>query len=182
MEATTDAPAAIDPRVLEEWDAGYLRAWNDHDADAVARHCTEDVVWDDPSLAQPLHGHDGVRAFVEATTTAFPDFRVEELDPPVTVPGRSLVLSRYRLTGTMLGPWTPGNFAPTGARISIEGVDAWTFRGARMCAYTTHYDSVGMARQLGVMPPAGSSAERAMARLQHAQAWFQRRRAARGDR
>jgi hypothetical protein len=51
-----------------------------------------------------------------------------------------------------------------------------------MCRYRTYYDSLDMARQIGILPPAGSTAERAMARLQHLQARFQRRNARRSPR
>jgi steroid delta-isomerase-like uncharacterized protein len=179
MEAATSTGPRIDPQFLEEWDARYLAAWNSHDAHAVALACTDDVVWDDPSLAEPCRGHDGVRAFVEATVRAFPDFHVDETEPALISAVAPVALSRYRMTGTMLGPWEPGNFAATGARIAVFGVDEWTFRDGLMCHYTTRYDTLGMARQLGIMPPSGSGAERAMARLQHVQARFQRRKAKR---
>jgi ketosteroid isomerase-like protein len=176
--STTSSADQIEPQQLEAWAAGYLEAWNSHDPGGVARHCTEDVVWDDPGLPEPLEGRDGVRAFVEMTIEVFPDFQVEELVPPVMTANGALVLGPYRMTGTMLGPWRPAGFASTGARIAVQGVDEWTFRDNLMCHYTTRYDSLDMARQLGIMPPTGSGAERAMARLQHVQARFQRRRTA----
>jgi steroid delta-isomerase-like uncharacterized protein len=177
MESST--PTAIDPQFLDEWATSWLAAWNDHDPDEVARHCAESVVWEDPSLATPSHGRAGVRAFAAATFTAFPDFHVDEADPPVIIATAPRALSRYRLTGTMLGPWEASNFAPTGARIAVEGVDQWTFSGDLMSHYTTYYDSLDMGRQMGIIPPWGSAAERALARLQHVQARFQRRRSLR---
>src|SRR5439155_16142178 len=36
---------------------------------------------------------------------------------------------------------TASNFAATGARISVVGVDEWTFRGDLMCHYASYYDS-----------------------------------------
>jgi hypothetical protein len=81
------------------------------------------------------------------------------------------------MTGTMLGRLDGPGFAPTGARIDVQGVDDWTFRDDLMCRCTSYYDSLGLARQLGILPPAGSGAERALARLQGIQARWQRRRA-----
>jgi steroid delta-isomerase-like uncharacterized protein len=167
----------IDPKFLEEWAASYLAAWNGHDPEGIALLCTEDVVWIDPALAAPAHGRAGVRGFAEAMFTAFPDFHVEEPGPAFISTHGPCALGPYRLTGTMLGPWEPSNFAPTGARIEVAGIDEWTFRDELMSRYTTYYDSLDMARQLGVLPPAGGGAERAMARLQHVQARFLRRRA-----
>jgi hypothetical protein len=56
-------------------------------------------------------------------------------------------------------------------------VDEWTFRGELMRHYRSYYDALDMSRQLGILPPAGSGAERIAARLQHLQARFQRRKA-----
>ena len=177
MEGTTDAGAQFDPAFVEGWGKRYLEAWNSLDADGVAAMCTEDVVWNDPGLPEPAHGREGVRAFVRATADAFPDFHVEELGQSYFSADEPRVLSRYRMTGTMLGPWEYTNLAATGRRIDVLGVDEWTFRGELMSHYMTYYDSLDMARQLGILPPVGSGAERAMAGLQHLQARFQRRKA-----
>lgn len=169
-----DTLVRLDHAFLAEWAAKFLEAWNALDPEAVASLCTQDIVWSDPSTPQPLKGCDGVREFVEMTAAALPDFHVHETAPPAHSPGTSRVLSPYRMTGTMLGPMNA--FAPTGRTIAVEGVDDWTFRDGLLCRYTSHYDALDVARQLGIMPAAGSRAERLMIRLQHAQARVQRRR------
>jgi len=177
MEGKTKAGAQLDPAFAAEWGKRYLEAWNSLDADGVATMCTEDVVWNDPALPEPATGRDGVSGFVRATARAFPDFHVDELGPlEVSVP-ESRALSRYRMTGTMLGPWEYANLAATGRGIHVLGVDEWTFRGELMSHYRTYYDSLDMARQLGILPTVGSAGDRAMTRLQHVQARFQRRKA-----
>jgi len=182
MEGTTKAGAQLGPAFVEEWGKRYLEAWNSLDAEGVAAMCAEDVVWNDPGLAAPAHGNEGVRAFVRATEHAFPDFHVEDLGRPYISAEEPRVLSRYRMTGTMLGPWEYGNLAATGRRIEVLGVDEWTFAGELMSHYQTYYDSLDMARQLGILPPAGGAADRAMAGVQHVQARFQRRSAQRARR
>jgi steroid delta-isomerase-like uncharacterized protein len=180
MQAPANAdPQALDLGFVEDWSRRYLEVWNAHDADAVAAFCTEDIVWTDPGLPEPVTGRSGVRAFVEATAQAFPDFHVEELEPPFLSAAGPRVLSPYRMTGTMLGDWEAAGLAATGARIAVLGVDDWTFRDGQLCRYSTYYDSLGMARQLGILPPADSAGDRLMARVQHLQARLQRRRARR---
>jgi steroid delta-isomerase-like uncharacterized protein len=176
MERTTKAGVRLDPAFVEEWGKRYLDAWNSLDADGVAAMCTDDVAWNDPGLPEPAHGREGVRAFVRATARAFADFHVEELGQPYISAEEPRALSRYRMTGTMLGPWAYTNLAATGRRIDVLGVDEWTFSGELMSQYETFYDSLDMARQLGILPPTGSTADRAMAGLQHLQARFQRRK------
>jgi steroid delta-isomerase-like uncharacterized protein len=179
MEGTSEAGAPPGPALVEEWATDYLDAWNSLDAGGVAALCSEDVVWNDPGLREPAHGREGVREFVRATENAFPDFHVEELGRPYISAEEPVVLSRYRMTGTMLGPWPYTGLAATGGRIDVLGIDEWTFSGRLMSRYETHYDSLDMARQLGILPPWGSVAERLMTRIQHLQARLQRRKAQR---
>jgi steroid delta-isomerase-like uncharacterized protein len=177
MEATaTHAPARLDRTFLDDWSARYLAVWNAHDVEGIVAMCTEDVVWDDPGLPETYRKHDGVRRFIAATFRCFPDVEVEELEPAYASPAEPKALAPYRFTGTMLGPWEPTDIAATGRRVSFEGVDQWEFRGERMCRYDTKYDLLGVARQMGVVPPQGSAGERLMTRLQHLQARFQLRR------
>jgi steroid delta-isomerase-like uncharacterized protein len=168
-----DTAVQLHEAVLPEWATEFLRAWNALDPDAVAALCSEDIAWSDPSMPEPLTGRDGVREFVEMTAMAFPDFHVTETAPPYSAPRTTRVLSPYRMTGTMRGPMN--GFAATGRAIAVEGVDDWTFRDGLLCRYASHYDTLEVARQLGIMPAAGSRGERLMIRLQHAQARLQRR-------
>jgi steroid delta-isomerase-like uncharacterized protein len=174
-----DTARMLDRDFVEDWARRYLDAWNAHDPDEVASLCTEDVVWTDPSLAAPAHGHAGVSAFVKATARTFPDFHVEESEPPLLSATEPRALSRYHMSATMLGDWKASDFAATGAHISVVGVDEWTFRDELMCRYASYYDTLDMARQLGILPAAGSTIERGMTSLQHVQARMQRRRARR---
>jgi predicted ester cyclase len=177
MEATAVQPVTgVDPGFLEDWRSSYLAAWRAHDVEGIVSACTEDVIWDDPALPETYHGHDGVRRFITATFRCFPDLQVEELEPPYVSATRPKALAPYRLTATMRGPWEPLNLAPTGRRIAFEGIDEWEFRGDRMCRYSTKYDGLDVARQMGIVPPQGTAADRLMTRLQHLHARFQRRR------
>jgi len=168
----------LDAAFLEDWSRRWLEAWNAHDADAVAAMCAEDVRWHDPALPEEIRGRAAVREFAAATFRAFPDFtvHVDESEPPFLSATRPTALSPYRLTGTMKGAWEPQDLAPTGARIEVKGVDEWEFEGEELVRYDTHYDSLDMARQLGVLPRPGTAQHRLFARLQHGQARFQRRR------
>ena len=170
--AADTAATEIDRASLSDWAARFLSAWNALDSRAVAALCTEDVVWRDPSMAEPFTGRDGVREFVEMTARAFPDFHVIETSPPLALPDCPRVLSPYRMTGTMLGP--VDRFAPSGRKIAVSGVDEWTFDSGLLCNYYSYYDTLDVARQLGIVPPTGSRAERLLARLQHGQARLQR--------
>jgi steroid delta-isomerase-like uncharacterized protein len=189
METTTavgrtEPARVLDRNFVDEWADRYTAAWGRHEVDAILDLCHDGVVWHDPALLQPLKGRNSVRGFLEATFAAFPDFTARVTGAHLIASDAPLVVSPYEIEGTMLGDWEQFGFAATGASFRISGLDEWVFGGDRLVHLTTYYDGLGVARQLGLLPPAGSRMERRMARMQHIQAWFQRRRnlrAARGD-
>jgi hypothetical protein len=75
----------------------------------------------------------------------------------------------------MKGSVEPPGFAPTGRRMQVDGVDLWRMRDGRIARYRAFYDVTDLARQLGIVPPSGSRAERMTVALQHFQARFLRR-------
>jgi hypothetical protein len=76
------------------------------------------------------------------------------------------VIAPWRMTGTNTGPIDPPGFAATGRSIDLEGVDHWWFREGLIARYRADYDSLGLMRQLGLMPASGSTPEKAIASLQ----------------
>lgn len=175
--ATTEQQATLEREFVEDFAGRYHDAWGSREPDRVAELCTEDVVWNDPAIPEALHGRDGVRRFVAATVRMCPDFEVETLGAPFTSPAEPRILQRYRMSGTVTGPWEFLDMAPTGRRFEIEGIDSWEMRDGLIAHYSTFYDSLEMSRQVGVLPEPGTAADRAFTRLQHVQARFQRRSA-----
>lgn len=100
---------------------------------------------------------------------SFPDLRFSEPEPPhLTVDGDRVAWA-WKMEGTMRGYIDPPGFAPTGAGFKVEGVDLWAMRDGRIADYRAFYDLNDLVRQLGILPPAGSRAERATAALQRLQ-------------
>lgn len=176
MAVASASAGQITQEDVEDFDRRWLAGWNSGDGEALAALCAVDVVFDDPALPKPARGRDQVRDFAEAIFSAYSDFHVEVTAPPAILLGTATALSPYRITATMTGHLSLANMAPTGARMTVLGVDEWTFADGQLANYRTYYDSTGVARQLGILPAAGSRAERLMARLQHLQARGQRRR------
>jgi steroid delta-isomerase-like uncharacterized protein len=180
MGATMDAAATpttqLDPAFAEQFFRRFFEAWNTLDGEALAALCTEDVVWNDPLLAQPLRGREEVRDFLTATGAAFPDFHVEPLGSPHIEPAEPIVLLRYRLTGTMRGTWSGTGLVATGRRVDVPAIDEWTFRGEQLSHYRPYFDGLDFCRQLGIIPPAGGAADRALTRLTNLRTRLTRRR------
>lgn len=152
-----------------------LERWNAHDAAGVAALCTDDVVFADPALPAPAKGRAAVAETVASTAAAFPDFHLERIGEPLMSVDEGLVLVRFRMTGTMLGDWTSANVAATHRAMDIRGIDEWLVADGLLVSSTSHYDSTEAARQLGMLPPETSLTNKAMMRMQHVQARFQRR-------
>jgi glyoxylase-like metal-dependent hydrolase (beta-lactamase superfamily II)/predicted ester cyclase len=124
-----------------------------------------------------LTAPDGIRAFQSELHGAFPDLAWEVLDV-IGAPETNPVAVRWRLTGTFAGPGTFQGFVANGVHVEIEGCDVLTINENQQIEHLDAYlDSGDVARQLGVLPPAGSKAETRLTQLANvrtkARAWIQ---------
>jgi glyoxylase-like metal-dependent hydrolase (beta-lactamase superfamily II) len=69
---------------------------------------------------------------------------------------------QWRLTGTFAGPESFGGVAPTGDRVELEGLDLLCVRDGLIQSNDAFTDTMGFPRQIGMMPPIGSTAEQRM--------------------
>jgi hydroxyacylglutathione hydrolase len=99
---------------------------------------------------------DGVRAFIGELLGALPDLRFEIVS---TTTQEERCGVQWRLTGTFAGPGPLNGLQPTGDRIVIEGFDLLTVRDGEIQSNDAFPDSIALPRQIGMMPPPGSTAE-----------------------
>jgi hydroxyacylglutathione hydrolase len=104
---------------------------------------------------------EGVRAFIGGLIDSLPDLNMAILST-TTEEDRCGV--HWRLTGTFAGPGELAGFAPTGKPIELEGFDLLKVRDGLIQSNDAFMDSMTFARQIGLMPPQGSTAERGMTR------------------
>ena len=137
---TVISPVAIsDPRAVEQFCQRWATAWNDHDGDAVAALCAEDLVYDEPALGQTMHGRDPIRRFVAEMAQSFPDnvFALEGLFADVRRPA---VLVAWTFTGTVAGSDTV---------VQFHGDDRLEFgEDGLITAYRCLYDNDLVKRQI----------------------------------
>jgi len=100
---------------------------------------------------------EGVRAFIGGLLDAVPDLRFEIVST-TTEDDRCAV--QYRIRGTFAGPGTLSGLAATGHPIAIEGFDLLTVRDGLIQSNEAFPDSIALPRQIGMMPPQGSAADR----------------------
>jgi glyoxylase-like metal-dependent hydrolase (beta-lactamase superfamily II)/predicted ester cyclase len=100
---------------------------------------------------------EGVRDFIGELLDAFPDLNFEVVS--TTTEGERCAV-QWRLSGTFAGPGRANGIAPTGDRVAMEGIDLLTVRDGLIQSNDAFPDSISLPRQIGMMPPQGSAAER----------------------
>ena len=153
-------------------------AWNDRDLDAYLLYLTDDVVWNDPAMAQPARGREEVRSFSESVLRAFPDFRYT-IRAPICVAGDGTRCAvPWKIDGTHSAPLEPPGYGPTGRKAVFEGVDLLEFHGGQVCRIDTYFDVLVPAEQLLALrlrPEPGGWCERSAVSAQRLRAAWLRR-------
>jgi hydroxyacylglutathione hydrolase len=142
----------------------YFAAVSAHDLDAAAASWKPGGI--DRLVGQEeLVAPGGIVGYFGQLFEAFPDFAFEVLN---TTTYRDRCAVRWKARGTFAGPGRFQGFAPNGAQIEIEGCDVLTVADDLITHNDAYMDSGDVARQLGFLPPAGSSAEARLTRLANA--------------
>ncbi len=153
-------------------------AWNDRDLDAYLSYMADDVVWNDPAMAQPARGHEEVRSFSESVLRAFPDFRYTIRSPICIADDGTRCAVPWKIDGTHSAPLDPPGYGPTGRKAVFEGVDLLEFHGGQVCRIDTYFDVLVPAEQLLALqlrPKPGGWRERSAVSAQRLRAAWLRR-------
>jgi steroid delta-isomerase-like uncharacterized protein len=135
--------------------AYYDAVWNERKLELIDDWVTDDFVGHYSASPEPVRGRAGFRAFVEEALDALPDLRMTIED---TIVQGEKVVSRVRMTGTHTGPMR--GFAPTGRKIDVWYIAIEHYRDGRCAEEWACSDDIGLARQIGALPPPGSPAEK----------------------
>jgi glyoxylase-like metal-dependent hydrolase (beta-lactamase superfamily II)/predicted ester cyclase len=139
----------------------YFAALSAHDLDA-ATACWRPGAIDRLVGSEDLVAPDGVRTYFSELFDAFPDFALQVVELTTY---RTRTAVRWRATGTFAGPGRFQGFSPNHARIAIEGCDVVTVEDGRIVHNDAFIDTGAIVRELGFLPPAGSTAEARLAKL-----------------
>jgi steroid delta-isomerase-like uncharacterized protein len=144
--------------------AGIFDAVQRRDLDAVARLQHDDV--DDDFVAVGVYsGKPAVRGFFEDLFVAVPDFTLTT--ERILADGEHATV-QWRITGTFSGGPFLGVHA-TGRQIELRGIDVMHIVDGLLVDNTIYYDMLSFARQIGMLPSAGSRGDRAMTAAFNAQ-------------
>jgi steroid delta-isomerase-like uncharacterized protein len=131
-------------------------AINAHDVEALRELWADDVEERFPD--KTCHGKEELAAYFMALFAALPDFHMEVV---ATVEDGDTVFARWKLTATHTGGQFNG-IDTTGKAIALDGMDHFTFRDGKMASNFVVFDQMEVARGLGLLPPDGSQADRAL--------------------
>jgi steroid delta-isomerase-like uncharacterized protein len=134
----------------------YFDALSRRDVEAMAALWAPDGQEHIASQVDTVGPH-GVREYFTELFTAFPDFalRVE-----TTVAQDDKVAVHWKATATMTGPlW---GLEPTGAHVETEGIDLLRVADGKIVRNDAVPDGMALARQIGLVPDAGSTLEQRM--------------------
>jgi glyoxylase-like metal-dependent hydrolase (beta-lactamase superfamily II)/predicted ester cyclase len=149
----------------------YFDALTRHDLDAIAAAWAPDGHCHVAGQAD-ADGPDGVRAYWAELFGAVPDmqFTVDEL-----IAEGDRVAVKWSATGTFAGPGSYQGIEPTYARLDLEGLDLFRLRDGQILREDAYTDGSTFARQIGLLPPSGSTAEQRVTKAFNGQAKARRR-------
>ena len=134
-----------------------FEALGNQDLDAAMALEHPDVV-DDFVVLRRFEGREAVRNFFAELFGAFPDFRIEVLH---VVGDETHAVVQWHAHGTFTGAPFQGIHA-TGRSVDLRGCDVMEFDNGMLTGNTIYYDGLTFARQIGMLPREGSSADRAI--------------------
>jgi predicted ester cyclase len=129
---------------------------NTRDATPLKDFWTESTVLRLPTGIR--RGAEDIGAYFESVFAALPDFQVEVV---ALVEQGDDVFVQWHVTGHHTGAAFEG-IEPTGRMLELDGFDHFTFSGGEPVSNFVVYDQMQFARAVGMMPPDGSAADRAM--------------------
>jgi predicted ester cyclase len=144
-------------RTPEETVRSYFDAVIARDPEAMAEHWAEEGI-EEILPVGIFRGPEEVKAWFTELFTAVPDF---EMTVERVLAQDNDVLVQWRATGTFSGGPLMG-VEPTGRRLELRGLDWLEVEGDKVVRNTAFSDGMALARGMGLIPPQGSAAEKAM--------------------
>jgi steroid delta-isomerase-like uncharacterized protein len=144
-------------KLVEEHARSGFDALARRDARGIGEHYREDCVVDIVPIGV-FRGRQAIVDFFLEVFAAMPD-----LETTVTrvVAAETLAAVEWRMQGHFTGASFRG-IDPTGKHVELRGIDLVEIEDGATVSDTAYYDAAAFARQVGMLPPEGSGAERTM--------------------
>jgi steroid delta-isomerase-like uncharacterized protein len=149
MTIRTQSPAEVARAIFDALSKKHLD-------DAMA-YVAEDSVDDFVAIGR-FEGKTAIRQFFDELLAAFPTF---DMSVERVVGDDSSAVVQWRASGDFTGGPFQG-VEPTGKHVEIRGVDVMDITDGTVRHNTIYYDGAAFARQIGMLPAAGTSVDRAV--------------------
>jgi steroid delta-isomerase-like uncharacterized protein len=114
--------------------------------------------------ALEMNTREEVLAWFRAYFDALPDLTMEVEEVVIAgEAGRERVTVRWHVQATFAGAPLMG-IEPTGRRVDMRGMDLIEMQDGRVAGNTIYYDGLSLARQIGLLPAAGSAGDQLLTR------------------
>ena len=144
-------------KAVEAHVRSYFDAIAARDPQAIGEHWHDDGV-DDIVPLGVLRGRRQIEELFRELFAATPDL---ETTVSRVVAGEKQAAVEWRMRGTFDGAPFQG-IEPTGKPVEMRGLDMLEVEDGKIRSITGYYDGAEYARQIGMLPPHDSGAERAM--------------------
>jgi predicted ester cyclase len=141
----------MDRAELERIDDEGIESWDRHDPDGFAAMFADGFTLEDWTVPEPIRDRDGVRGYVQAWMTAFPDFSIKRFDRVID---GNTVAAEINFTGTNSGPMAMGGMEMPATNKPVQGRGTYFARvndEGKIVEFRAHPDAAGIMMQLGMM-------------------------------
>ncbi|MBC2642600.1 MULTISPECIES: ester cyclase [unclassified Rhodococcus (in: high G+C Gram-positive bacteria)] len=149
---TVAPPKDVSNAQLVQWAFDRINA---QDVDSLRNLWTVDTTVNFPTGT--CHGSAEIAAYFDQVFAAVEDFAFDVVS--IAESGND-VLVHWHLMGRHVGTFV--GVAGTGRRIEFEGFDHFVIMDGKVVTNTVRYDQMEFARQIKLLPPDGSIADRAL--------------------
>jgi len=149
MTGLTQTPAEVARAIFD--------ALGKKELDDAMAYVAEDGVDDFVAIGR-FEGKPAIRQFFEELLTAFPTF---EVAVERIVGDDTTAVTQWTASGDFTGEPFQG-VEPTGRYVEIRGIDVMEIGDGMVRHNTIYYDGAAFARQVGLLPKAGTTMDRAM--------------------
>ena len=168
--ATTSVPTDVSNAELIEW---AFETINKRDTSVLKQVWTAETVERFPD--RTCRGADEIAAYFDEAFAAMPDWHMKVVS--IAAEGDD-VFVHWHLTGTHTGPLL--GIEPTGKALAVDGMDHFVVRDGKVVSNFVIFDQMQYARQIGMMPPDGSAADKGLKRAFNLRTKLAQRLARRG--
>lgn len=140
----------------EELAKAFYEALNAHDVAKLGEQLSDDIMYWEASLPDPINGREAVQKHFKGNWETFSDTTVKLVN---RIESGEWIADQMEWTGTNTGPIEiPGQppIPATGKQAQATAVAVVRTEEGKIADLKVYYDNLGVLAQLGIMTPPGS--------------------------